>query len=164
MAETISLSPASLIIVTEMKLHVGERLTLSIRFPMLSDGSFCEIDFNGRVVSVTNWPMEDVRLKSRANRPTSLLSNLELGVKLHESNDRQIAREREDCAAWPFVGRTVNRRPLHVPTVPMSDKVALEPSMLYIETLFEPEFVTYGGLPVVLVHASLSGATQSKAH
>jgi hypothetical protein len=49
-AETISLAPESLIIVTGMKLHVGERLTLSIRFPMLSDGSFCEIDFNGRVV------------------------------------------------------------------------------------------------------------------
>jgi hypothetical protein len=49
-AETISLSRESLIVVTEIKLHVGERLTLRIRFPMLSDGSFCEIDFNGRVV------------------------------------------------------------------------------------------------------------------
>jgi hypothetical protein len=32
--------------------------------------------------------------------------------------------------------------PFHVPIVPMSDKVPVEPSMLYIETLFEPEFVT----------------------
>jgi hypothetical protein len=33
-------------------------------------------------------------------------------------------------------------RPLHVPTVPMRVKVPVALSMLYMETLFEPEFVT----------------------
>jgi hypothetical protein len=32
--------------------------------------------------------------------------------------------------------------PLHVPIVPISVKVPVALSMLYIETLFEPEFVT----------------------
>jgi hypothetical protein len=36
--------------------------------------------------------------------------------------------------------------PLHVPTVPMRVKVPVAP-MLYIETSFEPEFVTYANLP-----------------
>jgi len=48
-AEIISRSPESLIIATEMKLHVGERLTrIQVRRP--TDGPFCESDFNGRVV------------------------------------------------------------------------------------------------------------------
>ena len=64
-------------------------------------------------------------------------------VAFGQLGDRQErSREREDCATRPFVGRAVNLRPLHVPIVPMSDKVPVEPSMLYIETLFEPEFVT----------------------
>ena len=32
--------------------------------------------------------------------------------------------------------------PLHVPTVPISVKAPVTASMLYIETLFEPELVT----------------------
>ena len=37
---------------------------------------------------------------------------------------------------------SIPSRPLHVPIVPMSVKVPVAPSMLYIETSFEPEFVT----------------------
>lgn len=33
-------------------------------------------------------------------------------------------------------------RPLHVPIVPMSTKAPVLASMLYIEMLFDPEFVT----------------------
>jgi len=36
---------------------------------------------------------------------------------------------------------------LHVPIVPMSVKLPVARSMLYIETLFEPEFVTYANFP-----------------
>jgi len=36
----------------------------------------------------------------------------------------------------------LSSRPNHVPTVPISVKAPVTPSMLYIETLFEPEFVT----------------------
>jgi hypothetical protein len=37
---------------------------------------------------------------------------------------------------------SLSSRPLHVPIVPTSVKVPVAPSMLYIETLFETEFVT----------------------
>jgi hypothetical protein len=36
---------------------------------------------------------------------------------------------------------------LHVPIVPMSVKVPLAASMVYIETLFDPEFVTWANFP-----------------
>ena len=39
-------------------------------------------------------------------------------------------------------GVVPSSRPFHVPIVPMSVKVPVAVSMLYIETLFEPEFVT----------------------
>lgn len=42
----------------------------------------------------------------------------------------------------PAGSLTLSSRPLQVPIVPMSVKVPVALSMLYIETLFELEFVT----------------------
>ncbi len=39
-------------------------------------------------------------------------------------------------------GLLLDKSPFHVPVVPMSVKVPVVASMLYMETLFEPEFVT----------------------
>jgi hypothetical protein len=50
---------------------------------------------------------------------------------------RQRPREPEMTAQTSFAAG-----PLHVPIVPMSVKVPVARSMLYMETLFEPEFVT----------------------
>jgi len=49
-AETITFSLERLIIVSQTKLPVGEHLSLSIRFPAVSDVSFCEADFTGDVI------------------------------------------------------------------------------------------------------------------
>jgi hypothetical protein len=49
-AVIVSFSPERLIIVADRKLYVGKRLSLSIRFPALSDGCFCEADFTGHII------------------------------------------------------------------------------------------------------------------
>ena len=65
-----------------------------------------------------------------------------------------LSLEYKNLAGFSGIGLTVvlwlplgplqpqNLDPLHVPIVPMSVKTPVVVSMLYIETSFEPEFVT----------------------
>src|SRR5437879_3183201 len=65
------------------------------------------------------------------------------------SNQMGISFSSESPASDSNKGSTATELgPPHVPIVPMSVKAPVAASMLYIETLFEPEFVTYANLPV----------------
>ena len=60
-----------------------------------------------------------------------------------ESPARARARKKKGASCIDHFRDTGHlTRTLHVPIVPMSIKAPVAPSTLYIETLFEPEFVT----------------------
>jgi hypothetical protein len=93
----------------------------------------------------TYWPGVDIRIKrpnfSEASIRATHLIWSEVYRKATERRGPHSWLRYFSCDSCFPADSTSVRLPLHVPIVAMSVKVPVEP-MLYIETLFEPEFVT----------------------